>query len=132
MNNSLIFLLDTDPVKGNFLKYHLKTGGFRNVMLFPNQDECLYSIQRNIIPDFIIADTLMRGMTDLEFLKSIKINRPEIKVIFFSENEDVSHISVLLEAGATDYILRVGDKLKWIHELISNLQYLIKEEVRFQ
>jgi len=132
MNNSLLFLLDTDPVKGNFLKYHLSSSGFRNCMLFSTQDECFHSIQRNLIPDFIIADTSMRGMTDLEFLKSIKANYPAITVIFFSENEDVSHISALLDEGATDYILRVGDKQKWIHELISNLQYLIKEELRFQ
>jgi DNA-binding NarL/FixJ family response regulator len=101
-------------------------------MLFPNQGECLYSLQRNIIPDFIITDTSMMGMPDLQFLKSIKADHPAITVIFFSENEDVSHISALLDAGATDYILRVGDKQNWIHELISNLQYLIKEEIRFQ
>ena len=132
MNNSLLFLLDRDPVKGNFLKYHLNSNGFWNVMLFPNQGECLYSLQRNIIPDFIITDTSMMGMPDLQFLKSIKADHPAITVIFFSENEDVSHISALLDAGATDYILRVGDKQNWIHELISNLQYLIKEEIRFQ
>ena len=132
MKKLLVFILDRNPIQGNFLKYHLSSSGFNNVILFNTHEDCIYSIHKNIIPDFIIADTDIKSMTDLEFLKLIKNNNPFIKVIFFSNNEDICHISALLEAGATDYIVRVVGKQNWIHELISNLHYLIKEELRFK
>ena len=132
MKNSLLFILDQNPIQGNFLKYQLISSGCKNVKLFNNHEECIYSIHKNVIPDFIIADTSLKGMTDLEFLGLIKSNNPSIKVLFFSENEDISHSSSLLEAGATDYIVRVGGKQNWINELISNLRYILKEDLRYQ
>jgi DNA-binding NarL/FixJ family response regulator len=132
MKKLLVFILDRNSIQGNFLKYHLSASGFNNVILFNTHEDCIYSIHKNIIPDFIIADPDIKNITDLEFLNLIKNNNPSIKVIFSSNNEDISHISALLEAGATDYIVRVGSNQNWIHELISNLHYLIKEELRFK
>jgi DNA-binding NtrC family response regulator len=129
MKKLLVFILDRNPTQGNILKYHLSSNGFNNVILFNTLEDCIYSIHKNIIPDFILADTDIKSTTDLEFLKLIKKNNPSIKVIFFSNDEDICHISALLEAGATDYIVRVGSNHNWIHELISNLHYLIKEEL---
>ena len=132
MKKLLLFILDRNPIQGNFLKYHLCSNGFNNVILYNTLEDCIYSLRKNIIPDFIIADPNLKNTTDLEFLKLIKNYNPSIKVIFFSNSEDICHVSALLEAGATDYIVRVGNKQNWIHELISNLHYLIKEELRFK
>jgi DNA-binding NarL/FixJ family response regulator len=129
MNKYLFFLLVKDMIQGNFLKYHLQATGCKDVILFQNQSECFYSIRKNVIPDFIIADTSLDGMTDKEFLRFIKTGHPEISVIFLSENDDLSHISGLLEDGATDYILKDGGKNNWMDELVLNLHYLIKEEL---
>ena len=128
MSKRLIFLLTSDPAQGNFLKYHISSGGFKEVMLFQNHDECLYRIRRNAAPDFIIAETSLNSNTDIEFLKIIKTEVPRARIMFFSESDELSHMSVLLEAGAADYIQRNGTNANWIHELISNLQYLIREE----
>ena len=128
MSHNFIFIIDRDIIKGNFLKYRLAASGFRNVSLFQSHDECIYSIQKNQIPDFILAHTCIKGMTDLEFVYNIKTNFPGIKVIFFSESDDVTHITELYNAGATDYILQRGENQNWINELISNIRFIVKEE----
>jgi len=130
MKNILVFILDHNQVQGNFLKYSLSSSGIKNIIIFHTAEECLYSIQKTRSPEFIIADTALKSTTDLEFLKLIKNIDPSIPVIFYSDNEDMSHISLLMEAGATDYIVKIGDNRNWIRELTSNLQYLIKEEFR--
>jgi len=130
MKNILVFILDRNPVQGNFLKYSLSSSGIKDVILFQTPEECLYSILKTKIPEFIITDTALKSTTDLDFLKLIKNIDPSIKVIFYSENDDISHISTLLEIGATDYIVRALGDRNWIQELTANLQYLIKEELR--
>lgn len=130
MKNILVFILDSNQVQGNFLKYNLRTSGIKNVNLYHTAEECLNSIRKTKSPDFIIADTVLKSTTDFEFLKLVKNIDPSIHVIFHSENEDISHLSRLLDAGATDYIVRMGDNRNWIRELTSNVQYLIKEEFR--
>jgi DNA-binding NarL/FixJ family response regulator len=130
MKNILVFILDRNPVQGNFLKYSLSSSGIRNIIIFHSPEECVNNIRKTMLPEFIIADAVLKSMTDLEFLKLIKNIDPSIKVIFYSDNEDISHISKLLDIGATDYIVRIGGNRNWIRELTSNLQYIIKEELR--
>jgi PleD family two-component response regulator len=130
MKNILVFILDRNPVQGNFLKYRLSSAGINNVKLFQTPEECIYSLCKIKIPEFIIADTTFKSTTDLEFLKLIKSIDPSVKIVFHSDNEDSLHISELLEMGATDYIVRVENNPMWIQELTSNLHYLIKEELR--
>lgn len=130
MNNILVFILDQNPVQGNFLKYSLNSSGIKNVILFHSPEECLYSTRKSKIPEYIISDAELKGTTDLEFLTLVKSIDPLIKVIFYSDDDDVHHISQLLEAGTTDYIVRIKGNQSWIRELTSNLQYLIKEEIR--
>jgi DNA-binding NarL/FixJ family response regulator len=129
MKDILVFILDSNPVQGNFLKYNLNSYGMTNVMLFHHPEECLNSAIKKKTPRFIIADTEIKGMTDLEFLNSARNIDPSIKVLFFSENDDAVHISRLIDAGATDYIVRDGIIKNRIRELTSNLEYLIKSEL---
>ena len=130
MKNILVFIIDRNPVQGNFLKYSLSSSAIKNVIIFHTPEECLRNIRKTKLPDFIIADTMLKSTTDMELLKLIKNIDPAIKIIFHSDNEDISHISQLLDLGATDYIVRALGDRNWIRELTSNLQYLIKEELR--
>jgi DNA-binding NarL/FixJ family response regulator len=130
MNNILVFILDRNPVQSNFIKYSLNSSGIKNVILFNTTEECLYNLRKTRKPEFIISDAAIKGTTDIEFLGLIKSIDPLMKVIFHSDNDDISHISRLIEAGTTDYIVRGGEDQGWIRELTSNLHYLIKEELR--
>jgi DNA-binding NarL/FixJ family response regulator len=130
MKNILVFIIDRNPVQGNFLKYSLSSSGVNNVIIFHTHEECLHNIRKTKLPDFIIADTVLKSTTDKELLKLIKNIDPSMQVIFYSDNEDISHIEKLLDTGASDYIVKIEDNRNWIRELTSNLQYLIKEELR--
>jgi DNA-binding NtrC family response regulator len=130
MKNTLVFILDRDPVQGNYLKYSLSSSGIKNINIFRSAEECLQNIRETRKPEFIIADDTPKDMSGLAFLKSVSEADPSIKVIFHSENEDLSHITALLETGATDYVVRVAGNKNWIREITSNLNYLIQEELR--
>jgi len=130
MKNILVFILDRNPVQGNILKYWLSASGIRSTTLCQTPEDCLYNIGKTRIPEFIIAEASIKNMTDMEFLNLMKITDPSVRIIFHSENDDAAHIDELLKMGATDYIVRVEGQQNWIQELISNLHYLIREELR--
>jgi DNA-binding NarL/FixJ family response regulator len=127
MKHIPIVILDPNQVQANFLKYCLSSSGIKNTLLFHSLEECLYSIRKSS-PKYIIAVTELKETTSLEFLDLMKNTDPSIKVIFYSDNEDILFISRLLDNGAADYIVKSASDQNWMHELTSNLQYLIKEE----
>jgi two-component system chemotaxis response regulator CheY len=66
---------------------------------------------RQAMPDAILLDWNMPGMTGLEFLKKLRTtadgNRPV--VVFCTTENDLQHIQEALAAGADEYIMKPFD-----------------------
>jgi DNA-binding response OmpR family regulator len=128
MKKTIIHILDHNSTQGAFLKYQLAMTGFKDIQHFHSPDECLYSLEKERIPDFIIVDPDFTGMNIENFLHKVNQLNSEVKVIVFSKRDDAEFAAVLLRSGAIDYIVRNGNDLMSIRELTSNLQFIIKEE----
>jgi CheY-like chemotaxis protein len=122
-----IFLVDRNPVHNSLIKYHLNISKFSRVQTFPNGEECLYRLQKNLLPDFIITDYDIGNYTGLDFLRRIKDQFPGISVIYFSSIADPVLAMKLYEAGASDYIVKTSKLEVGISELLKNLKYIYKE-----
>jgi DNA-binding NarL/FixJ family response regulator len=100
----------------------------KHVQVFPTPAECLYFMQKKSIPDFLIADLEHPEINGPGFLKSVLQSFPGIRTLFLSPFTDDSLVTQLMEDGATDYIYKSGRREEWIHELVKNMEFLIREK----
>jgi len=128
MKNTEIFIVNHHLAQGTFLKYHMNLNGFKNVRLYQNYDECLYTIQKDHTPQFMVMDCTDSISADLKFIQLIHKYNSAIRIIIFSENDNPENVRQFFNAGITDYIVKLEKSTNRINELISNLQFIIKKE----
>ena len=113
MQTPSIFIVDRNPIHNSLIKYHLNINKLNNVQTFPNGLECLYRLEKNTIPDFIITDYDIGNYTGLDFLKKVRDQFPEVRVVYFSSLADPVLAIKLLDEGAFDFYCQdkqVGDR----------------------
>ena len=72
---------------------------------YSSAEETLEGIERHL-PDVIIMDIGLPGMSGIECTRLIKIRFPEVQIIICTVFEDDERLFSALEAGATGYILK--------------------------
>ena len=127
MQTPRIFIVDKNLIHNSLIKYHLNINKLNNVQTFPNGLECLYRLGKNTIPDFIITDYDIGNYTGLDFLKKVRDQFPEVRVIYFSSMADPVLAIKLLDEGAFDFIVKTSKLETGMTELLKNLRYILKE-----
>ena len=62
-------------------------------------------------PDIAIVDVNMPGLSGLEAIELLKVKRVELKIIINTAYNDFAYIQKALQLGASDYLLKPGNKL---------------------
>jgi len=127
MNNIIVFVVDRNPIHNGLIKYHLNISKYNFVYTFPNGQECLYRLQKGLIPEFIITDYDIGNYTGFDFLGKVKDRYPDVSVVYFSSFADPVLAMKLLEAGASDFIVKTSKLETGITELLKNLKFIHKE-----
>jgi DNA-binding NarL/FixJ family response regulator len=115
MKQPLIFILDTNGPRGNWLMYRLRGSEFRHIETFTSEKECLYRIRTNGSPSVIIMDTGRDPAPATAFIADVKRAHPSAHIIFFTD---------------TDYLLRTPNSDDGLKELIKNIHYLASRKVQ--
>lgn len=131
LNSPLVFIVDKNPIHNSLIKYHLNLNKFFNIYTFPSADECFYKLNKQVIPDFIITDYNTGDISGFDFVRKVLAISLKVQIIFFSNYDDPILAVRLLEAGATDYIVKTNRVEIGITELIKNVKFLVKDEVTF-
>ncbi len=71
MKNSLIFVVDKNPIHRNMVRFYLESKKWSNVESFPSGEECLYRLKRAPHPDFIITSFFTGNHSGFDLLKNI-------------------------------------------------------------
>jgi two-component system, NtrC family, response regulator AtoC len=127
MSDPVIFIVDSNQVHSNLLRYNLSMNKFTNTQTFTSAEECFYRLRKQAEPDFIIAEYELGEYNGYEFLKMVKRMSPMTHVIFFTSVEDQDLAIQLIDAGATDYILKRSRFDGSVRELVQNLQFIRTE-----
>lgn len=130
MQTSRIFIVDKNPIHSSLIKYHLDINKIGQSSNFPNGQECLYRLEKNIVPDVIITDYDIGNYTGFDFLRKVNDLCPEVRVIYFSSLADPVLAVKLLEAGASDFLVKTSKLENGLSELLKNLRFILKEAVR--
>ena len=131
MKTPRIFIVDRNPIHNSLIKYHLNVNKLTQVQNFPNGQECLYRLEKNTVPDIIITDYDIGNYTGFDFLRKVGDIFPEVRVIYFSSIADPVLAMKLLEAGASDFIVKTSKLETGISELLKNIKYILKEANQF-
>jgi two-component system nitrate/nitrite response regulator NarL len=70
-------------------------------------------LTEKLVPDVILMDINMPGMSGLEAVKVIKSAQPSVKIIMVTVSDDVSHLFEALKKGAQGYLLKNLNPSSW-------------------
>ena len=128
MNTPVIFVVDKNPIHRSLIKYNLNINKFTIVYTFSSAEECLYRMQKNLHPDFLITSFFTGNYTGFDFLRIVLEIHPSIQVIFFDTFEDAQIAGKLIDTGASDFISKTRDLDAGIAELLKNVRYLTRKK----
>jgi len=129
MNSSVVFVIDKNPIHNSLIKYHLNINRFSKVYTFQSWSECLYRMEKNLIPDYLITDYDVGEISGFDLLRKVQALSSSVRVIFFSSYDDPILAIRLLDSGAADYIVKTSRLDIGLSELIKNVTFLNKEEL---
>jgi DNA-binding NarL/FixJ family response regulator len=85
-----------------------------------NGKMALQLIDKDNLPDILLADINMPKMTGLDLLTNLKHKHPDIKVIILSKQDNEKHILESFKAGASGYVLKNASH----HELVFAVKHV--------
>lgn len=105
-----IMVVDPDIVLS--VKQYLEKSGDRYAVICADSSkQCLELLNKCHMPDLILLDIMMSGMSGWDVFNCIKKKNSDIKVAFMSVLEiSDKRKQVLLDEGLADYIMKPFDK----------------------
>ncbi|MYI02699.1 MAG: response regulator, partial [Gammaproteobacteria bacterium] len=102
-----VWILDDDRSIRWVLEKSLNTAGLDTVS-FDNGEELLRRL-RHSMPDVIISDIRMPGISGLELLSAVKSTHPELPVIIMTAHSDLDSAVTSYSRGAFEYLPKPFD-----------------------
>jgi len=81
-----------------------------------NATEAMQKVLEHV-PDLILMDVGMPGLSPFEAARVIQRDSPSIKVLFLTMHEDEEYVMQALSTGATGYVLKDASAAELIHAL---------------
>lgn len=119
-----ILVIDDEKVICSLVDFRLKLDGF-SVAQANSGEEALRFLEQGPLPDAILLDISMPGMSGLEFCRKVRADErfQHIKVIIITALRDDKNRDEGMEAGADAIIykpFRGADVIKKIEELVGD------------
>ena len=106
-----LVLVDDETLSLNILSKLISSSntGFELTKTFDNAQDALSYLQNNHV-DVIISDISMPGMNGLDFLKSVKLDFPDIVFIFLTGYKNFEYMKFAISHNVADYLTKPLDK----------------------
>jgi DNA-binding NarL/FixJ family response regulator len=113
---------DDEQIRQGIQTYLNRQDGFTCDWSYGSVEELLKNLKGENIPNVLIMDIGLPGMSGIEGMKIIKERHPGIDIVVFSVYNDSKRIFDSLIAGATGYLLKNTplDEIKEGIELLAN------------
>jgi Response regulator containing a CheY-like receiver domain and an HTH DNA-binding domain len=66
----------------------------------------LFSLLKTVDADIVLLDIAMPGMSGIEIARRLKVERPEIKILIVSAENDLSTVEDILEIGIEGFVTK--------------------------
>jgi DNA-binding NarL/FixJ family response regulator len=101
-----VLVVDDDKLVANSLKTILETDADIEVVGTLNSGEQAVEQYAKLLPDVVLMDIRMQGMTGLEAAQHILANYPEARILFLTTFSDNEYIARALKIGVKGYLLK--------------------------
>jgi len=99
-----IFIVEDDPEYAEFIKANLRRK--YKIYSFSNAEDCRVSL-KSIIPDVLVLDYYLPGMSGIELYEKVKEDLPDsTKVVILSSMDDGKLVLDFIKKGIRDYIVK--------------------------
>ncbi len=98
-----IYIVDDEPTIREGISISLKAD--YKVQAFPSAEAALKALKAHI-PDLILLDIGLPGMSGIDALSEIKKDVPDILVIMITAYEDIKTVISAMKLGAYDYVVK--------------------------
>ena len=119
-----IYIVEDEPDIRETLKYNFSNEGFE-VFTAPDGEEALSNIKK-VLPDVLILDLMLPGVSGLDVCKSIRTDddiRDMSIIMLTAKGEEIDRI-IGFELGADDYVTKPFS----VRELILRVKVLLKKQ----
>ena len=119
-----IFIVEDEPDIRETLKYNFSNEGFK-VFTAPDGEEALSKIKK-VLPDVLILDLMLPGVSGLDVCKSIRSDddiRDMSIIMLTAKGEEIDRV-IGFELGADDYATKPFS----VRELILRVKVLLKKQ----
>ncbi len=114
---------DHEVVREGLIRILEKQGGIRVVAVARSGEEALKKVDV-FVPDVIIVDIQLPGMSGIELIRRVKKERPEIEAITLTVFDDEEFAKEAIKAGAIGYVIKDAAK----EELVKAVQAAARGE----
>ncbi|MFJ4197213.1 response regulator [Pseudomonas sp. NPDC089534] len=109
-------IVDDHPVVGATLGLILESEGFRQVDVVASGVEAVPMIRKHL-PELVILDLNLKGMSGLEVLERIRANGLECRVVVFTSHDPAHYQLRCMRAGAMAFVAK-SDPLQQLRNAI--------------
>ena len=112
---------DDEDIRSNLVHLITHADGFRMVSEHASGEDALAQIP-HAIPDVVIMDIHLPGMSGIECVRRLKAELPKVQILMLTVYEDSDQIFQSLRAGASGYLLKrtpgakILESLREVHE----------------
>jgi DNA-binding NarL/FixJ family response regulator len=85
------------------------------------------ALVEQLMPDILVLDIMMPGMSGLEVIRQVRQRAPETRVVVLSMHADAVYVHEALRAGATGYVLKeasASELIEAVREAVQGRRYL--------
>ena len=99
---SIIIVDDEQTIRDGIM---MAFDGVYQAAAFANAEDALDALQTDL-PDLVILDIGLPGMSGIDALKKIRVAHPDVLVVMITAFEDIDTVISAMKAGAHDYVVK--------------------------
>lgn len=122
-DNSLIFVVDDDPLFTKAVKHALESKKFVNVKLFSSGEDALE--QLTLKPQIMLLDMRLGPdrMDGIEVLKVCQKRSPDTRVVFLTAVDNLEVATETMKNGAYDYVVKSETAFERVKNLLRRIVF---------
>lgn len=127
--NTVIFIVDDDPMQLNMLKDHLSAMSTFDIHTFSTGEDCIAQISKApdiVFLDYNLSNKNANAMDGLEVLRELKEKNPNGEVVMLSGQDKIEVAVDTMKFGAFDYIVKGESAFYRAEKAVFNLYKLAK------
>ena len=112
-----VLIADDHGVVAEGLSYLIQAQPDMEVTGEAGDGESACELVPNLRPDVVVMDVSMPGMSGARATEQLRQTCPQVKVLALTVHEDKGYLRLLLEAGASGYVLKRAAAEELIHAI---------------